>query len=467
MAPFLETEIMTIKRIEVALRKMDFKLLKDAAYKLHEKLHNGFKFEYVDILKEIKEDILKNEEIPQDIKELIIPTIEDIVLKNSNEETNSLSENKVSSLTSLSFGAVKEENSTSPIQTAEKPQEEKPSIDAFSAFGGSETKTNSQTQTQTSPFKVEPFKEFSTFEQISQIEPLKTAVQQQTFNMPDNQNTSTNEIYNEIVDEPVLKENTQISNIQTPEIKTQTKTVAIYYHLNNSLEKARNITKFRELINKDDTRLKEILNLIKEIKAQSNVNVSELKTILEQLIQKNNKINIITNCSSSDLVNLLNSIKIDFDLFDNSGEKQINLLPVLGLTNFFTCKQCSYKYLEKNSSISPIILQCPHCKGEMYPEIYTINKNSSELNINYYNSALISLASSKVWLIIHPKLKDETEINLLKTALKTNNQTENIFIVDKDINVRENCKKMFLEIKENLNINTQLNVIEEFFNIMS
>ena len=34
MAPFPETEIMTIKRLEVALRKMDLKLLKDGAYKL-------------------------------------------------------------------------------------------------------------------------------------------------------------------------------------------------------------------------------------------------------------------------------------------------------------------------------------------------------------------------------------------------------------------------------------------------
>ena len=53
MAPFPETEIMTIQRLQVALRKMDLKLLKDGAYKLHEKYHSGFKFEYIDLLKEI------------------------------------------------------------------------------------------------------------------------------------------------------------------------------------------------------------------------------------------------------------------------------------------------------------------------------------------------------------------------------------------------------------------------------
>ena len=57
MAPFPETEIMTIKRIEVAIRKMDLKLLKDGAYKLHEKFHSGFRFEYLDVLRDIKDEV--------------------------------------------------------------------------------------------------------------------------------------------------------------------------------------------------------------------------------------------------------------------------------------------------------------------------------------------------------------------------------------------------------------------------
>ena len=48
MAPFPETEIMTIKRLEVALRRADYKLLKEGAYKLHEKFHGGHRFEYID-----------------------------------------------------------------------------------------------------------------------------------------------------------------------------------------------------------------------------------------------------------------------------------------------------------------------------------------------------------------------------------------------------------------------------------
>ena len=79
MAPFPETEIMTIQRLEVALRKMDLKLLKDGAYKLHEKFHGGFHFEYIDNLKNILYTVKNDDSIPEDIKSVLIPTIEDIL----------------------------------------------------------------------------------------------------------------------------------------------------------------------------------------------------------------------------------------------------------------------------------------------------------------------------------------------------------------------------------------------------
>ena len=69
--PFPETEIMTIKRLEVALRKMDLKLLKDGAYKLHEKYHSGYKFEYLDLLKDILSQTSNNTSIPEDIRDIL------------------------------------------------------------------------------------------------------------------------------------------------------------------------------------------------------------------------------------------------------------------------------------------------------------------------------------------------------------------------------------------------------------
>ena len=53
MAPFPESEDMTVKRLMVALRKNDHQLLKMGTYKLHEKFHTGHEFELTDDLRQI------------------------------------------------------------------------------------------------------------------------------------------------------------------------------------------------------------------------------------------------------------------------------------------------------------------------------------------------------------------------------------------------------------------------------
>ena len=151
MAPFPEAEIMTIKRLEVALRKMDFKLLKDGAYKLHEKFHSGHKFEYPDLLKEIYLEIINNPSIPTDVKDILTPTIEDIL--NQTEHKNYENENRVSALTSLSYSTSNEEAESQTEATIENDihnetqntiQEHK--INAFDAFGVAKNEQNHQNQ---------------------------------------------------------------------------------------------------------------------------------------------------------------------------------------------------------------------------------------------------------------------------------------------------------------------------------
>lgn len=480
MAPFPETEIMTIKRIEVALRKMDLKLLKDGAYKLHEKFHSGFKFEYIDILKEIKEEVRSNDDITADIKGILIPTIDDIL---EDSKINSNAQNKVSSLTSLSYNAQNQSSSNTQVMEQTK---EPPKIDAFSAFSANSIHENKE-HTQ-SPFKVEPFREFNTVE-IQQMPMPSMAAQAPQTTPSVEENIQTIQIEETPTQAPIQVQMQVPTQTQMPQqtfikeeqyqnfenistntlemnnnpIEEKTQSVAIYYHLNNSQEKIKNIIKYRQLINKDDANLNEVLSLISEINTQSNVNVSELKTILEQLTFKNSYINLITNSSSAEFIKLVNSLKTEYGIFDSTNEKKLNILPFLGLTNLFTCRQCREEYLGGEASINSIIAQCPKCKSAMFPKLYALKDDYSEINTNYYNSSLIALANSNIWLVIHPQIDNKTEINMLKTALKMSNKVKNIFIADKDINIRENCRKMFLEIKEDVEVNIHMNVIEEFF----
>ena len=134
MTPFPEAEIMTIKRLEVALRKMDYKLLKDGAYKLHEKFHGGHRFEYLDLLKEMFVEISNNPAVPEDVKGILIPTIEDILSQEgitadtTTSPYEALNSNQVSNLSHLAYSASLQQEEVQHTDEASK-------INAFNAFG--------------------------------------------------------------------------------------------------------------------------------------------------------------------------------------------------------------------------------------------------------------------------------------------------------------------------------------------
>ena len=99
----------------------------------------------------------------------------------------------------------------------------------------------------------------------------------------------------------------------------------------------------------------------------------------------------------------------------------------------------------------------------MLPSFYS-NKANGELNIDYYNNSMVTLANSKVWLLIHPTFDEKITLNLLKSALMVSNQVEEIYIIDKDINIRENYRKMIEDINSNSKVNIQNYALEDFLN---
>ncbi len=430
MAPFPETEIMTIKRLEVALRKTDFKLLKDGAYKLHEKLHSGHKFEYLDLLKEIYYNVNNTPNVPNEIRDILIPTIEDIIsIKKESpaaapqqqpmQETN---QNRVSSLTSLAYNTNKEEHRISAFETFSAPRAQNIQEQTHSAY------------TQSS-FSAQPFGEIPPMNQINTID---------TIEQPQIQEAETSRI---LLD-----------------LKTEAKSVALLYAEDSSIEKTRNINKYREMVSriKDNSNvsLNEILDLISEINTQSNTSIFELKSILDQLKNRENKVSFVTNSQSANLIGLLNTSEISYSLFDSEVQKRINILPLFGLTNLFRCSECHKEYLDTQEDFVPLVLQCPKCKRPMFADLYSQDNN---LDITCYNSSLLAFATAKVWFLIHPLMNDRTIINLLTSALKLNHQLEDIFILEKDINIRDSYRNLFLDINPNIRINTQNNLVPDFF----
>ena len=113
----------------------------------------------------------------------------------------------------------------------------------------------------------------------------------------------------------------------------------------------------------------------------------------------------------------------------------------------------------------PEILECPKCKGVMYPEFYVANEKP-ELNIDYYNNALVNLANSKVWLLINPSYNDKISSNLIESALRVSSSVEEVYILEKDYNVREAYKNIIAQIKPQIRVHVQNNILENFFNIL-
>ena len=594
MAPFPEAEIMTIKRLEVALRKMDFKLLKDGAYKLHEKYHSGHRFEYLDLLKDIYLEIINNPTVPFDVKDILASTIQDILEEggvdvDGDGDLNNENENqtRVSNLTSLSYSApssVQHSKETEdddyikeylqgPAQTVSqedineifneeekyknnyvsnfnqpqqnqfeqkpieapisKEQEERnkaieqaigePRINAFDAFSAPRTKSMEQPRTYftNSPFSAQPFKEFNYPEEKSSlsepaessfVESESTSKTEEFATVP---TTFESEITSDIVEstsvpsftEPVIetieneivaeerkekideleqelvqenfeeieekvefetKEEAQLSEnkeyIEEIETKTEEtvevqkekevtqeefeeleekKTIAIFYAQDASSEKSKNILKLNELIKNKDCG---IFDIISEIKTQANTNVSEIKGILDNLWNKGHNVKLITNSQSSMIA----------ELFDGA-------IALYGLTNLFKCSLCEEKYLDKNDGVKSFVLECPKCKKPMFPELYA-SSDDAVINFEYYNEALITLANSKVWLLIHPTFMDKKASNMLETALRVSKCVEEIYVIDKDINVRETYKNVIGEIRPDAKVSAHQNSLEDFFN---
>ncbi len=413
MAPFPETEIMTIKRLEVALRRMDFKLLKDGAYKLHEKYHSGYKFEYLDLLKDILAQTTNNASIPEDIRDVLCPTINDIL---SDKAFSPEAQNRVSNLTSMSYNSSLRDGGTAIVQ--EKTENDK--ISAFEVFSAPRYEHDTQNSNVTVPI-------------------------------------TTPVVMNE--------QNTQNQDMQS--INTELKTISIYYGQDNSPEKIKNILKYKDMIAKFDDEhysISQILKLISEINVQSDTNISELKNILDQIKISGNKMSLITNSSSRELIDLFENEQYSYSLYDENELNQMTLIPVFGLSNQFLCLNCKEEYIDKNNPVKSLVIECPRCKSPMFPDFYAANKQNNQINMNYYNNALVSLANSKVWVLIHPSTEDKLFSNMLINAFKLNKSIEKVYILEKDINLRETFRREFASINENVEINVQMTALEDFIN---
>ena len=160
---------------------------------------------------------------------------------------------------------------------------------------------------------------------------------------------------------------------------------------------------------------------------------------------------------------MFDSLNIEYDLNDIEFESDLNLSALYGLSNLFVCNECREKFLDTQTGIKPLVVECPKCKKPMYVEFYA-QAEGEEVNMENYNSALVSLANSKVWFLIHPSFNDKTSSDMIESAFRASKTVEEVYILDKDINVRETYKYIFSKINPDVKINVQPTALEDFLN---
>ena len=404
MAPFPESESMTIKRLEVALRKSDMNLLKDGAYKLHEKFHTGHRFEYTEELTQILEYV-NSHAIPQEIKEILCPTIEDILTNSNIEVMMTLPESEVEvapevieiknediklqgeayekymlEQNKVNFGQNQtnlQENSVAQNDYVEQPQS------LFRPQMHTDAQNNytqpTQTQIQQNVSQMQP--QQPQVEQLSSIQPLQNFVAQnqtpQQFT-PQGQNYSSqvqnNVSQNQFRPEPknyytsqdmVMPQSQSVQNYQqtstiTPnrvqeaptsilnrQQRTEPQEVALFYDDCVADIDYTQIKDYRNNLNNLFSKKKESgdFSILKEIASILNlvdVNVQNLDKILATLATSKDKISLVTTSYSQEITKILTDKKIDFEIpYTKEPNEKNGAFDVIPMLGFSNIFVCS------------------------------------------------------------------------------------------------------------------------------
>ena len=407
MAPFPESESMTIKRLEVAIRKKDMHLLKDGAYKLHEKFHTGHKFEFLSELEQILEYV-KTSDIPLEITEILCPTIEEI-LDLPKENT---------------AAAAPQEQ----IQPAIKEEDIKLQGQAYEEYMAQQEASE----------EIKEFEENFIEDNIAPKEPEEKIVE-------------------------------QVQVIQTtPKETPVAEDVALFYDDNASdidylkIKEYRNKLNFLFSSHNDGD-----YNLLKDIAILNNlvnIKVFDIDKVLSMLKTSKGKVSFITTSQSSDLTKILKEKEINFEIpfVKGTDTSDFTFIPMLGLSDIFVCSNCNLRSLKSDFSTKTISVQCPNCDSAAFPDLYAVNSYNPDCNPIFWHRAFSSLVKSKIWIFINPPLDENKEVifDFIKTASECSNP-DRIYLFSKENDKREFYKNMFLKALPNCDVRYNFYNIEQ------
>ena len=432
----LESETLILKRLESALANEDNDLLKIAAYKLHEKFHSGYRFEYIKQLKSVYDYVYDNPVFDEQIALLLTSTIEDII--------NKKDEPKKEEVTSV-IDEIFPSSNTFTAYATEYKQEEKTEIqkDLFSSFiQGNQTKIEETATIQEEPIQyTEEITTKPTIQELNQIEEVEEIENIEETKEEEQIIEQTQNVVFETIKEPIeetISEAITPTNDEAPQViqynaQSENKNICIFLGEKNSDIDEKFIKDFIKTLNKDESLSKELNEL------QTFINIVEqdlgpIEKIINPIKDKAQNLTIIKNSINGKIVDILNTCNI----FEN-------FYALSGLTRELECRECGEKFINY-SSTQILSCVCNKCGNYMLPSIKE-PKNSRILDIN---NAIYELANSAIWVLINPPKENEMDfVNILKTTAEIKNP-EKIYILTQDENKNSFYKKLFENTKSEI-----------------
>ena len=381
MAPYPETETMTLKRIEVAIKKRDWSLLSEGLVKIREKFDINHRWEHYEQWREL---LLQAEEakLPDELWRSFCSTISKIlgndVITLPQEQTPKLPlENRAFS---------------SPYQ--------QPSIAA--------EKQEPQQEAQQQLSLSEPEKKEEII--ISTSFPLKEEVaEQKSINSVEKSSRESIAVfYNEDIEENDMSLISSYRNGLNLMIEKNND----YFPQKSWFE---NLSYLVSSLNKPNSQMIEFLHGIKDVKIKGA---------------------IISSGYSSSVVQTMLKSGINFGIpgfrESDKSENCIKYTPLGGLINSYICPSCGSKSLKTGSHFDAVVGCCKKCAGMIYPDIYDINSSLATSSPKMWYNALNSMINSKVWVMINPPYHSKTQVEeFLSYAINEAANLQRVYIIAK------------------------------------
>lgn len=522
MAPFPESEDMTIKRLMVALRKNDHQLLKMGTYKLHEKFHTGHEFELLDDLRQILK-IVEEKQYPPEISDILCSTIKDILSKNAlqkisreneilpagsgqNELPSNLQKNEFQGVLTgnpSSIGISQGNTSSNVIGTQSSAQDD---IQELARTINQSSDVNPQGsgllqnegQIEIKPVQVQLPETQRAGEVLPDHSHTNSFYRPQgaLVNVQSGAQTSQSAAQpaqNTYQTQPVQPQNYQAQHTQQayqtqpqpqnePQKPTEqdnsVKNIAVFYDdFKNEIDFSK-VKDYKNNLNllfsKNENG--QDYNILKQISSLTNAldtNTSDVDKIVSMLTTSKGKVSFISASQSQNISKIFVEKNIDFEIpFVKKAQDKntsFDLIPMVGATNIFVCSNCNARTLKTDFNTRTLSVQCPHCDSAAFPDIYAVNSYNPDCNPVFWHRAFAALIKSQIWILVNPPLDENKEIifDFIKTAYEASKPSR-IYILSRENDKKEFYKQMFASVNENCvvkaNFQDQDKLCEEFIN---